>query len=151
MFTRPTASGQYEHVYSGDPAIDTSDPNCNHEQWVETGDAMHLPLRVGCEPVRFTLRHLTSRDKAKLADVQRADGNETMAWWAVALALVRVAPLIVDGQARVLRHVIEGGRQRVADDDMDLLLGVDGLYGELALRVIKESYSPNPTGTRGPA
>jgi len=144
---KPTVSGDYSHYYSGDPALDTDSADFDHDRWKETGEDKYLPRRNGTTPVEFILRHLSSREYRFLQDVAKREGDFTMAWYAVALALSDVVPLVdAKGKAEDLRFTVDGKLSRVCDEQMDLLNKFEegALFYELAARVMGETYG-NPT------
>ena len=143
---KPNLVGDYLHIYSKDPAVDQKSSDYYHEQWCKTGKDSFLPLVNGATPVKFKLKHLTSREKKYAQDVGTREGQSSMSWWLVALALKGIDPYVVQGsESTEIDYLPDGWRLRVSDEVMDLLESYDGcgLFYELAVRVMQQSW-PDP-------
>lgn len=65
---KKTLVERYRHIYSEDPALDTSveDFTDRFRVYMETGDESKLPLREGEKPTHWILRQLRGRARARL-------------------------------------------------------------------------------------
>lgn len=142
--TTPKRSGSYLHIYSRDAALDIEREDFDHEKWIDLGDEKYLPTLDGRTATEFVMRHLTDEELCFVQGRARAEGEEMMLWWAVALSLVRIEPY-VEGR-EVTRVPGKFGRTYASDDDMAIVRGVDdqALFVELGLRAIKEAQG-DPT------
>ena len=148
MFSKQSAlAGDYVHYFSQDPAIDQTSGELDHERWEETGDLKFLPLVNGGRLTKFILRRLTSSEKSILGDVAETHGTQQMGWWAVALALREINPLVMDGEPQdsTLGTTYDSRYKvkRLDDEWMDRLYDQDdahSMFYEIARRVLQETF-----------
>ena len=148
-------SGEYDHVWSDDPALVTTvtrqkcdkdgkpltandgspimetvaNPAFDFQGWIDRGDDALLCIREGEKPHRFTLRHLTGRARIRLEDLIDQSGGEAtreVMYEACSLALVRWALGTSNGVPDACRRVVERKVERVAEDVMESLYAVHG-------------------------
>jgi len=148
MFSKPSASAPYPHIWSKDASLDTEADDFDHEQWVKTGDAKHIPVKNGVNPVEFTLKHLSTKELDAVKDTVQQYGPFAARRLAVRMALTKITPFVIDGKLKDLhRPNLPGiGFRGVDDIHLDIIAAVDDgkLYEELAARVMQEEF-PDPT------
>src|SRR3990167_632727 len=85
-----TLQGEFDHVYSDDPAIDreADDWKAQYNAAIETSDPGKLPLTPGAKPVLWRLRHLSRGERSLVLDLLHGAGANQAADAAVRLALV---------------------------------------------------------------
>jgi hypothetical protein len=136
------AAGQYDHIYSGDPALDRDAEGFDHAQYVAMKDEARLRIREGCQAVRFRLRHVSAAELQYLKDVGNRRGAHSMAYEAVALGLTDIVPFVTDGgeQLKFARTPDPNGFLKVEPSLMGVLLAADDgqLLYELGNRIIEE-------------
>ena len=152
MFTA-TLAANYSHVWSGDPALDTSkDSGLDLKLFHATGYRKHLPCKTGMEPMVWELQHLRGDDAAcarglaskAVDDVEYAD----MALKQIAsLALMGVENALIDGEPFEIRRGLhrKSRTMRVTDDCMATIYAVSVLVNDLGNRVIEEDLAGDPT------
>lgn len=146
MFQKPSSVQTYTHYYSGDPAFDKDHEDYAPDKFEETGDLKFLPRKPGGpEPTAFTLKPLSQKERFWI-QVKSEEGSLMLLYWAVALAVQDVKPLLIDGEPHRVSRIKEGSVSRLCDFDMEILVSVDegGLVGELAKRVLTEATG-NPS------
>lgn len=140
-----TLSGEYEHVYHGDPAVDTGRPGWRSEfdAALESSDLSRLPLKPGEQPVRFTLRHLSRKEVRACKDVLVRSGLYAGTRLACELALVGADSLLKDnGEAATIERTIQAdGFQHADPEVVDLLDEIDdgALVTDIGNRVLSEA------------
>ena len=142
MFTKPQFK-RYEHVYSGDRALNTEHPDFNHEAWVDTGDEKYIPAREGAKPARFIFRRLKAAERDALSAVA-AENRFKAGSLLVAVALQDIVPFRVGGEECKLRreYLDKYEISVVHPEDMETIRSLDNeaLAIELAQRVQREEY-----------
>lgn len=142
-----TAVEDYEHIWSGDPALDSSGDDFEHRYklYLDDRSEEHLKFVNGKEPLRWVLRHVSRRIARRILDSHAGKGQEAC-FDAAAFGLVSVKNLRgPDGKPASLDHVRdERGYERVTDADMDALDEMfPGLVNELGSLVIGKAF-PSP-------
>ena len=146
---RPTASDHYIHIYSKDPAIDQTAPGYDPVKWTETGDAKYLPVKSGCVPVQFRLRHLDARSRASITDLLAHDEPTQAVVEAISLAVVEILHAELPDGTPVQAEFTQANRdrrRRLTDETLAILYSANNgdLVAELGNRIIGETYG-NPT------
>lgn len=146
LFSTPTLSEDYEHIYSRDPAIDTARDEYDPEEYARTGRDECLPLKPGAVPVVFKLQHMRGRLKTALQDMAQVPSSHITAMLdVVSLALVGIKNAKLDDgtDLRIQRtHDRDLRVYRVTDEIMATLYDVDNgaLVAELSSRIVRETF-----------
>jgi hypothetical protein len=141
-----TLQSEYDHIYSGDPAIDRKVKGWRekYDRALETSDLAGMPLIAGATPIVWRLRHLTPDE---IAVVQDRGGANKAILAAARLGLKKVTGLVDD---RGAPFVLERGPDRrldgfeaVTQEQIGLLHQIDAeehtklsLLVELGIRVM---------------
>jgi hypothetical protein len=152
----------YQWVWKKDPALDAERDGFDqaYEAFTDHGDIALLEpfIRAGEHPSVFTLRHLAGRTKEWWTD--RAAFNGSLSgegvYLAAALAIASVRDMAItaeDGETvdMEIRHVISGEQKQVAEDQMQLLAGIDEgqLISDLGARVVMETVGAKKKSVKG--
>lgn len=138
MFTA-TLKTEFVHIWSGDPALDSSDSRFSHEKWMETGDDSHLCIRPGHNPMRFRLRRLDERARAHIVDMYTGQGAASIVE-AFAVGVIGFDHVSCDGTFLQPEFVTKkNGIRSLADATVNILGQAEGLITEVGLRVFQES------------
>lgn len=143
-----TLQTEYDHVYSGDPALDQAAERWRekYDRAIELSDMAQLPLQPSAKPVLWRLRHLTRGERSKVADLHDREGTVTSFNAAVQLALVGAEGAVgADGRPlEVNRTALVGRFQAAPESVLDRIAeayGGESLIIELAGRVFG-SFNP---------
>lgn len=141
MIQRKSFVSPILHVWSADPALDTTHPQYNRERFLDTGEIVYQPAKEGAELAVFTLRPLSRRVHMRIVHGQVDDRLSE----AIAHGLLSARGVVIDEQPLQLEMIkAEDGTERLSPRSLDRLFAVSSeLYGELALRIMAlSSLSP---------
>lgn len=122
-----TLVDDYEYVSRNDDAVD-SDAADFDERWQKYMDGMgECPVKHGCEPSRFTMRHIGSLQKASLSEHLSRAAEDASQWQSACFEVARVALVGCKGlkdldgsDFKVKRHKVDG-IMRVSEETLNKL------------------------------
>ena len=123
------------HIWTDDPAIDSSSPEFNADKYIETGDEKYLPMKEGEEPTRFRIAPLTRK---QWLEVSSQGGLTAQVDVAVAYALRGVENLEINGSPLHLETEPTSKGNRVKQEYLDQIWD-PSLMTELGARIISIS------------
>jgi hypothetical protein len=130
----------FRHVWSEDPALDKSNENYSHEEFVRTGDFKHVPAKEGERLTIFILAPLTRVQFQRVQSVRAQGDVVNAAVMAVSYGLRGVQNFHDANGAEIeVKLQVDGeGERRVTSATLDAIYDI-GLLAQLGARIISES------------
>lgn len=134
----------FEHVFSGDDALDLTHPDCNPEKYRDTLDRKHLPIKEGRIPTVFKIRPLSRLRFMAISSMPEADrANACVAFGVVGIDNWRIPKT---GNTLIPEFIGVGADQHLAPATLDAIFA-PGLFAEL-MNIIMHASGLDPLADR---